>query len=195
MDGDRKGHRGEQDGEGRVKESERGRGNNARGTFPLVSRQLVGLGKGAHREGGKKAEGGEKPRARAGRSVRWKPFFLPRLSRAGSHGECGCTGGRGGGGGLRRPRQDSLRVLDRELRTAPAQGPRGRAIFQGQVPALLANLCPHRLVALTLTRFPVCVCDVSRCSESLSSGRHRGSSDEKHWISKPQFSPVGMMLR
>lgn len=69
-DGDRKGHRGVQDGEGRVKESERGRGNGAKGTFPLVSRQLVGLEKGARTEGGKEAEGGEKPRARAGRSVR-----------------------------------------------------------------------------------------------------------------------------
>lgn len=38
--------------------SEEGRGNGARGTFPLVSRQLLRLEKGAHREGGKEAEGG-----------------------------------------------------------------------------------------------------------------------------------------
>lgn len=70
MDEDGKGHRGVQDREGRVKESGGGRGNGARGTSPLVSRQLVRLEKGDHTEGGKEAEGGEKPRARAGRSVR-----------------------------------------------------------------------------------------------------------------------------
>lgn len=111
----------------------------------------------------------------------------PELAPTVSAGVLGAVGGWGVYGG----HDKTLRVLDRELLTAPAQGPRGRAIFQGQVPALLASSCPHRLAALT--RFPVCVCDVSRCSESLSS--RRGSSDEKHWISKPQFPPVGMRLR